>query len=319
MTDNVNNALDFNDPQVVEIIEADESLKDLPLDSEDLKAAVNDKLTKKDGNTKSAVSEDGEDEVEEDSDEKSEEDSQDGSKKKPKRGMLHRIEKLVGEKHAMQNQIAELQSQLQGNAKNAVEEAVGNFQFDVKEPVFSDFDNIADFNKAIARWEFKRLKAEEAFEAEKASVYAKINEVASRWEQLEKEAKKSLPDYSSYVNAEAVNEANLSQSAKEFLAESDFGPHVIYELFSDEALLEKFESASSAKQVKMLTKIEQKYESSDEEPEEPKKSTVTSKPKLPTPLPRGKSSSVGFDLIKDADKLSDAEWSRLYDEQRRRK
>jgi hypothetical protein len=276
-------------------------------------------MTKKVEDTESAVST--EDEEVDDSSEDEEDSADDkevGTKKKPQRGILRRIEKLVVEKHDLQKRVAELEANLKQNVQQQVDQVVGDFQFDEPEPRWDDFGTLAEFNKAVARWEFKRLKAEEAFMAEKASIESQVETIAKRWDELEKAARKELPDYSKVVTVERVAEANPSDLAKQALAESDLGPKIAYHLLNDEDLLEEFSNASPAKQVKILTKIETRLES-ESEAEEPNKATVTSKPKLPAPLPKGKPTAVSLDLIRDADKLSDEEWSRLYEAQRRKK
>lgn len=315
MTSQVNTALDFSDPQVVDIIEADEHLRTLPLDSEDLKAAVAEKLTKKveddapAGDDENETADADDDQSTEDADD--DEDDQPQPKKKP-RGVIRRIEKLAAEKHDLQRRIAELEAQVQQSVKQSVEEAVGDFTFDEPKPKFDDFDNLADYTEAVADWKIRKVEAEKAFKQEQQSLEKQVKEIASKWEELEKAVKKELRDYSQVVTPEAVVEANPSQAAKEFLAESDIGPKVVYHLLNDEDLAAEFADATPSKQVRILTRLEDKLSATEEEDTSttPKKTV-----KLPTPLPKGKATGNVYDLLKDAANMSDAEWHRLYDQQ----
>lgn len=305
--------IDLDNPQVVELIEGDEHLRTLPLDSDDLKAAVSERLAKKDENSASADTENEEAEASDDDDEE-DDDEADTQERKPKRGVVRRIQKLVSEKRDMERRIQLLEQTLQQSMQQTVEQTVGGFKFDEPEPSVDDFTNIVEFNKAVARWEFRRLKAEDEYNQQLEQVQREVKEVAQRWEKLEKEVKKRTPDYSEVVTADAVMQ--LSQAARDFLAESEYGPDVLYTLLSEEDI-DDFNRASNARQVKLLTKLEERLEGS----RQTKQDTPTTKSKLKTPeeLPRGKSTAMKLDLIQDADKMSDEEWSRAYDAQRRKR
>lgn len=319
MTSQVNTPIDFSNEQVVSLIENDEHLRTLPLDSDDLKAAVNEKLTQKDENIVSA-DDDGNEEDGANSDEHSDEDADDDQpKKKPQRGILRRIEKLVVEKHDLSKKVAHLEAQLRQSVETQVEEAVGEFQFDEPAPVFAKFDTLDEYIDARAEWMMRKADAEKEHKAQVSDLEKQVQDTATRWTSLEVEAKKEFADYSEVVTVESVTAANPSQIAKEYLAESDIGPKVVYTLFSDEDLYEEFAKSSAARQVKILTRIERNLEEADDAPAEQKKPTTEKKSKLPTPLPRGKSSTSSLDLIQDADKMSDEEWSKAYEAQRRRR
>lgn len=299
------NEVDFNSPDVLALIEGDEELSKLPLGSDDLKAALSEKMSKTEEDSDDADAEENEDA---DSDDKSDED--DDKPKKP-RGFMKRIDKLVTRNHALEAQIAELQSQMKLAGQKVIEDAVGDFQFDEPKPTLAEFDNIADYTEALTEWKLAQREAKAQHEAEKKQLMTQASQVADSWTQREAEAKKSFKDYSSVVHVDAVLEANPSQTAKEFLAESEVGPFVVYHLLSNEDLTEEFAKASAAKQVKILSMLEAQLTETDE----PQGKTSTEKKtlKTPAPLPKGRPTATVMDPIRDADKMSDEEWDRAYE------
>lgn len=318
MTSEVNTQIDFSNEQVVSLIESDEHLRTLPLDSEDLKTAVNAKLAEMDESAASVGNTENEEDVNSD-DDLVDEDTEDEPKKKPQRGILRRIEKLVVEKHTLAQRVQQLEEQLKQTVQTQVGEAVGEFEFDEPAPVYADFNTLDEYIDARAEWKMKKAEAEKEHKAQLKEVEAEVKNITDRWTALEVEAKKEFPDYSEVVHTESVLASNPSQIAKEYLAESEIGPKVVYTLFSDEELYEEFSKSSDAKQVKILTRIERSLESSEDTQVEQKKPTTASKSKLPAPLPRGKSSTASLDLVQDADKMSDEEWFKAYEAQRRRR
>lgn len=315
-TENVNSEIDFNDEAVAAVIEGDDHLRTLPLDSEDLKAAVAEKMA--------TMTEEGDapagDEGNEDADESDEETSQE-EVKKPNKGWSKRVEKLVAANHDKERRIRELELQLTGQVKQIVNQAVGDFEYDKPEPVFEEFDTIAAYSKAVARWEYGRIEAEKAYTSEVQALEGRAQSVKANWEAKQVDARNAFDDFDEIVTVDAVQAANPSQMAKEFLAESDIGPTVIYHMLADGDLVEEFAKATAGKQVKMLAKVEAQLEGqqSEKPSTKPKQEiAATKKPmKLPSSLPKGRPTAQGIDLIRDADRMSDAEWSKAFESQRR--
>ncbi len=314
-TENVNPEIDFSDEAVAAVIEGDDHLRTLPLDSEDLKAAVAEKMATMTGEDDAPAGDEGNEDDSDDADEAPEEKTE--NVKKPQKGWAKRVEKLVVQNHEKERRIRELEDRLQEQEKTIVNQAVGEFEYDKPEPVFDDFNTIAEYSKAVARWEYGRIEAEKAHVAEVQQVSQRVQEVKSSWEAKQEEARAAFDDFDSIVTIDSVTDANPSQQAKEFLADSDFGPVVIYTLLSNDELAEEFKNASPTKQVRLLSKLEIALE--ETKPTTAKsEAAATKKPmKLPGSLPKGRPTAQGIDIIRDADKMSDAEWSKAFETQRR--
>jgi hypothetical protein len=311
-TENVNPEIDLDDAAVAAMIEGDDHLRTLPLDSEDLKAAVADKKAAMTGEDDDSA------DVDENEDDESGEDKSKEDGKKPKKGWSKRVEKLVVQNHTKDRRIAELEAQLEDTVKRIASDAVGAFEYDVAEPVFDDFNTIADYSKAVARWEYGRIEAEKSHKQELRDVTQQVQDVKTAWEAKQEDARAAFDDFDEIVTIDSVTAAAPSQMAKEFLADSALGPQVIYQLLADSDLAEEFADASPAKQVRMLAKIEGTMDAPEQTTKVKKETAATKKTlKLPTPLPKGRATSQSFDLINDADRMSDAEWSKAFESQRR--
>lgn len=315
MSENVSTPeIDLNDPTVVEKAFSDERLRSLPFGSDEFKAALAEDASKMEDAEVMSADDEPEDE-EEVSDEQDETQDEQKPAKKP-RGMLKRIEKLVEEKHDLQRKLEAMQAQVQQTVDKTVEQAVDS-DFDKPKPRFADFDTLEDYTEALTEWKLDKRDFDRQVATERASVKEKAQQIAQTWTQRETAAKKEYSDYTDVVTLEAVTAADPSTEARIFLAESDFGPKVVYELLRDEALLEAFAQGSPIQQIKLLTKLEQRFEGTAAKPAT--KTTVSKAPEPPRSLPKVKTVATGKDLVQHAGEMSDAEWLRMADEYARNK
>lgn len=289
MSENVNE----NSVVDLDALFENENLRSLTIGSEEFNAELN--------KTSETDEIDDEPAVIEDSEEESENGDDEPAKKTKVRGPLKRIAELTAEKYELKKQIEELKAQKPQVNQEATRE-VSDVNTD--KPDLEDFDTLADFTEALTDWKIQRL--EEAREAKKQQA-----EIANGWVNRAKLASDKYSDYADFVNEETFNAADPSSEAKIFIIESEIGPEVVYHLMKNEDYLEKFLNATPIQQVKILTKLEVSLEGNQ-------KSNQTSKAPSPaSKLPKSKPVNTGKDLIKDAGSMSDAEWLKLRDEQRR--
>lgn len=229
---------------------------------------------------------------------------------KKKSGFTKRIDKLVSEKRALERRLAELESaqvtepHYSSEDQYEVDQSSG---FDKAKPKSSDFNSIEEFTDALTDWKLDKRE----FERE---AQQNISKYQTAWEAKEAKVKETYADYHDIVNLQSLQHSNASQEARVFLADSDIGPEVIYNLLSNEDLFDEFVDANPVKQVKILTKVELSLEKT----EKPVQKT-TSAPNPPKKLNASRPVSTGRDLIQHAGEMSDAEWLRLADEHSRNK
>lgn len=310
--------IDMNDPAVVEKVFDDESMRSLPIGSDEFKAALANagKTEGEEPDTDATAGESEETDTEDTETTEDEEADNTSTQKKPKKGMLRRIEKLVEEKYELQRRLEALEAASKQTAERIVEEATS--EYDVPKPKIADFNNLEEYTDALTEWKLNKREHEKEKQAQIENFRSTVTKVAEIWQKKEAAAKKEYADYDEVVNLRNIEAADTSQEAKIFLSESEFGPKVVYALLSDDELVEQFSKASAIQQVKILTKLEGKFENK----QDVKSTAITTASKAPSPpksLPKSKSVLTGKDLIAHAGDLSDAEWLRMADEYARNK
>ena len=113
------------------------------------------------------------------------------------------------------------------------------------------------------------------------------------WQQKLDAVKAELPDYEDMVASSTIA---VSNEVRDAILESDVGPRILYELASDDELGAKIANLSTAQALKMIGKLEAKFESKDEEPAKSKPVAVKSNaPKPINPIRGTGSQSVYTD------------------------
>lgn len=320
MSENVSdNSFDLNNTDVVDTVLGDAELRKLPVGSDAFKAALSEKMSKTDENHDAPAGDEesdqmSEDDVDEDDKSEDSDEQQEPNQKKAKRGMLKRIEELVSEREAERRRATELEARLaayEQKSKPEQEEA-SEGKFDKAKPKMEHFDSIEDYYDALTDWKLEKRDFEEQQANFVREAQEREKQIADTWESRESEVKKELRDYDSVVTVEAFKSSNPSVDAQVFLSESEYGPKVLYELFSDEDLTDEFANASSVRQVALLSKIEARLESS--KPTE-KTTTISKAPTPPKSLAKGRASSTVKDI--NDPNLTFAEFDQLMRERER--
>ena len=91
--------------------------------------------------------------------------------------------------------------------------------------------------------------------------------------------------------------------------ESDVGPRILYELASDDELADKLTKASTASALKMIGKLEAKFEAKAEEPAKSK--PVAVKSNAPAPINPLRGSSNSGTTVADSENLSFQDYRKL--------
>lgn len=316
MSENVSEVnVDLNDATVVENILEDADLRKLPVGSDAFKAALSEKMSKTDENVDTPAGDDDTDEVsddEETDDTETDENADEAPQKKPKRGMLKRIEELVKERSDLEQRLAAYEASQKVTKTEST--APAHDTFDKPKPKFEQFDSIEDYTDAMTDWKLE--KREHEANVAKAEQESKVvqDEILEKWNTREAAAKKEYADYGNVVTVKTYQKMSPSVEAQVFLAESEVGPQVVYHLMSDETLAEQFANANPVKQVAMLTRLEMKLDTGDKSTKE---TTVTKAPAPPRAMPKGKSVAQTKDI--NDPNLSFAEFDALMRERERAK
>lgn len=160
-------------------------------------------------------------------------------------------------------------------------------------PAPDDYEDAFRYAEALAEWSANEAVARRDREVKQQAEQAKQQEVMKTWQQKLEAVKAELPDYEDMVASSTVA---VSDAVRDAILESDVGPRILYELASDDELGAKIANLSTAQALKMIGKLEAKFESKDEEPAKSKPVAVKSNaPKPINPIRGTGSQSVYTD------------------------
>jgi hypothetical protein len=146
-------------------------------------------------------------------------------------------------------------------------------------PQPDDFPDAFKYAEALAEWSANEAVARREQEMKQQAEMAKQQEVIKTWQQKLEAVKAELPDYEDMVASSTVV---VSDAVRDAILESDVGPRILYELASDDELGAKIANLSTAQALKMIGKLEAKFESKDEE--SAKSKPVAVKSNAPKPI-----------------------------------
>lgn len=205
---------------------------------------------------------------------------------RPKRGVQERIDELTREKHESAREAAYWRGIAETRAAQETPKTEA-------EPKAEDFQDYAEYVRALAKFEAKALvKAELAQEKAATTEAAK----ATTWQQRESAAKADLPDYDQVVGA---SRAPMTQAMAEAIRESDIGPKVAYHLAQNPDVSARLAGLSATSAIREIGKLEATLSAAAPPPPQRR---ITSAPTPPTPVGSGRS-TVG-----DPGKMSQADY-----------
>ena len=160
-------------------------------------------------------------------------------------------------------------------------------------PQPDDYADAFKYAEALAEWSANEAVARRDREVRQQAEQTKQQEVLKTWQEKLDATKAELPDYEDMVASSTVA---VSDEVRDAILESDVGPRILYELASDDELGAKIANLSTAQALKMIGKLEAKFESKDEEPAKSKPVAVKSNaPKPINPIRGTGSQSVYTD------------------------
>lgn len=297
MSDTVNDSVQVNDAAVVSAMIKDPEIRKLSPGSDEFKVAV-EKLSTEKVPSEATAEAKGDDRASADTT-----DDSDSEPRKKSKGLEKRFSQLTSERDEANRKAAELEARLKAlEAQRGVQEEPAaqplTFkpdEFHKAKPDINSFPTYAEYHEALLDWRDEKKE----WDLQQKQVIAKAQEiqktVLTSWETREQATKNRVEGYDQLVDKDFITEFSTRVASKEslqFLLESEAGPDLLYELAEDDAKMAGFKSMSPVKQVAYLSKLEAKYEKSDEA-DSGKKSTASKAPAPSKPLPKGKSVVTG--------------------------
>lgn len=146
-------------------------------------------------------------------------------------------------------------------------------------PQPDDFPDAFKYAEALAEWSANEAVARRDRELRQQQEQAKQQEVLKTWQEKLDAVKAEVPDYEDMIASSTVA---VNDAVRDAILESDVGPRILYELASDDELGAKIANLSTAQALKMIGKLEAKFEVQAEE--SAKSKPVAVKSNAPKPI-----------------------------------
>jgi len=231
-----------------------------------------------------------------------------------KKGYQKRISQLTTEREAARAETARIAKELEDlkTSKPVVEtKAPAGPVFETVKPDMSQFSTIGEYTEALSDWKDEKREFERTQKAQKEAQEQAAKKFTETWQTREVDVKAAFDDYEAVVNVDAVNAANLTPASRNFLSDSEFGPQVLYELFQNDELANKFKDSLPYQQVKILTKIETGIENAKEATTKTTKAKSENLPAPPSKLATSGMKITEATIFEASGKKDFAEYAKL--------
>ena len=173
-----------------------------------------------------------------------------------------------------------------------------------QKPTPDNYKDAFEYAEALSEWSAEQALAKREQEIKQKEVEAKRETVIKTWQQKLESTIAELPDYEEMVASSTVT---VNDTVRDAILESDVGPRILYELASDDEMAEKLSTMTTAGALKLIGKLEAKFEKT-EEPVKAEKKTVAAKSKAPEPIRPLRSTSGVADVGMDGNDMSYQQW-----------
>lgn len=256
------------------------------------------------------LNKDEEDESEEDTESDEEEDDEedteeDDSPKNKKSGFKKRIDKLTKQKSDLEVRLANLEAKLNKNSdKEEENKPAPKEDTDLKEPDFEDYDTVAEYAKAISKYNLELYKKEQAEQSAQSKVEAESQKILGNWKEKVEVAKTKYKDWANIEKSDVP----LTHDMRSSILSSDIGTDIVYYLYKNPAKALEIAQMAPAQQHKMLGKIEAKLEGvfASRNTDDKDKVKTTNAPSPVKPITSQKSSKTG--AVKNPDDMTQEEY-----------
>jgi hypothetical protein len=173
-----------------------------------------------------------------------------------------------------------------------------------RKPSPDDFKDAFEYAEALSEWSAEQALAKREQEVKQKEFEAQKQKVIQTWQQKLESTIAELPDYEDMVASSSVT---VNDTVRDAILESDVGPRILYELASDDDMAEKLSTMSTASALKLIGKLEARFEKT-EEPVKAEKKTVAAKSKAPEPIRPLRSTGGVAEVSLDGNDMSYQQW-----------
>lgn len=169
-----------------------------------------------------------------------------------------------------------------------------------QKPSPDEFRDAFEYAEALAEWSAEQALVKREMEVRQREAETQKQKVIQTWQQKLEVTKAELPDYEDMVASSTVA---VTDAVRDAIIESDVGPRILYELASDDELAEKLTTMSIPGALKLIGKLEAKFEKT-EAPAKAEKKSVAAKSNAPEPIRPLRSTGGVADVAIDGEKMS---------------
>ena len=173
-----------------------------------------------------------------------------------------------------------------------------------QKPSPDNYKDAFEYAEALSQWSAEQALLKREQEVKQKEAEAKRETVIKTWQQKLEATIAELPDYQEMVASSTVS---VNDTVRDAILESDVGPRILYELASDDEMAEKLSTMTTASALKLIGKLEAKFEKT-EEPAKAEKKTVAAKSKAPEPIRPLRSTGGVAEVGMDGSDMSYQQW-----------
>jgi hypothetical protein len=173
-----------------------------------------------------------------------------------------------------------------------------------QKPTPDNYRDAFEYAEALSQWSAEQALLKREQEVKQKEFEAQKQKVIQTWQQKLEATIAELPDYEDMV---ASSNVKVNDTVRDAILESDVGPRILYELASDDDIAEKLSTMSTASALKLIGKLEAKFEKT-EEPVKAEKKTVAAKSKAPEPIRPLRSTGGVAEVSMDGNDMSYQQW-----------
>jgi hypothetical protein len=174
----------------------------------------------------------------------------------------------------------------------------------VQKPTPDNYRDAFEYAEALSQWSAEQALLKREQEVKQKEFEVKKQKVIQTWQQKLETTIAELPDYEDMV---ASSNVKVNDTVRDAILESEVGPRILYELASDDDIAEKLSTMSIASALKLIGKLEAKFEKTDE-PVKAEKKTVAAKSKAPEPIRPLRSTGGVAEVSMDGNDMSYQQW-----------
>jgi len=173
-----------------------------------------------------------------------------------------------------------------------------------QKPTPDNYRDAFEYAEALSQWSAEQALLKREQEVKQKEFEVQKQKVIQTWQQKLEATIAELPDYEDMV---ASSNVKVNDTVRDAILESDVGPRILYELASDDDIAEKLSTMSTASALKLIGKLEAKFEKT-KEPVKAEKKTVAAKSNAPEPIRPLRSTGGVAEVSLDGNDIPYQQW-----------